>query len=222
MMKTKTSLNTRRSLLLSAIAVTLLLSSGNTAEAQNQENTATPQPVVTHVALIKTSLGDIEVELYGKDAPLTVANFVGLAEQDFYNGILFHRVVPGFVVQAGDPQTKDPSKKDRWGRGGSSIYDGKEFEDELDTAAPSSKRGYQEGVLAMANRGPNTNTSQFFIISGSRAASLPFKYTIFGMVRKGMDVVKAMEKAPLQNSVPKEPIKIISISVSEGTKLESQ
>lgn len=216
-MRIKTNSPTRHTLLVSAAIIALLFSSGY--EARSQENSQATQPAVTHVALIKTSLGDIEVELYGKDAPLTVANFVGLAEQDFYNDILFHRVVPGFVVQAGDPQTKDSTKKEVWGRGGSSIYDGKEFKDELDTNAPSSKMGYQEGVLAMANRGPNTNTSQFFIVSGGRAASLPHKYTIFGKVRKGMDVVKAMESAPLKNSVPKEPIKIVSISVTE---LESQ
>ncbi len=131
------------------------------------------KPVITHTATIETSMGNIELELYGKDAPKTVLNFVGLAEDDVYNGILFHRIVPGFVVQAGDPNTKDPAKKAMWGSGGTSIYDGKEFADELNKETPSYQRGYVVGVVAMANRGPNTNTSQFYIGSGPRVGSLP-------------------------------------------------
>ena len=203
--------------------VVFLLLIGMKAQGQNQtDSSQTVSPVVTHVALIKTSMGDIEIELYGKDAPMTVANFVGLADSGFYNGILFHRVVPGFVVQAGDPQTKDPSLRARWGTGGGSIYNGQKFKDELDPEAPSSKRGYAEGVLAMANSGPNTNSSQFFIVSGSRAKSLPHKYTIFGYVRKGMDVVKAMEKVQHTGSVPNTPITILSISTNKENSLNAK
>jgi cyclophilin family peptidyl-prolyl cis-trans isomerase len=131
---------------------------------------------------IETTKGMIELELFASEAPKTVANFAGLAEQGYYNGIIFHRISKGFVIQGGDSTGT--------GRGGKSIY-GKEFEDELDPAAPSFKEGYKRGTVAMANRGPNTNTSQFFIILND-APWLPKNYTIFGKVIKGMDVVDSI------------------------------
>lgn len=213
-----------RSLLALAIlsAATMAVSGTTMSNAeQNQEQDA--KPVVTHTAVISTNMGDIEIELYGKDAPKTVLNFVGLANQGEYDGILFHRIVPGFVVQAGDPQTKDPSKQAMWGTGGTSIYDGNEFDDELNPDAPSSVRGYQPGTLAMANHGPNTNSSQFFICSGPRAVSLPHKYSIFGSVRSGMDVVAAMEKVDVNgNSVPVNPIRIEGIKTKELIKISGE
>ncbi|MBL0332589.1 MAG: peptidylprolyl isomerase [Chlorobiota bacterium] len=167
-------------------------------------------PVVTNIAILKTSLGDIKIEFYGEDAPKTVANFLGLAKQGFYDGILFHRVVSGFVIQAGDPQTKDSTLKDLWGTGGESIY-GSEFEDELNAKSPSYKRGYVEGVVAMANAGPNTNTSQFFIGFG-KAINLPKKYTIYGKVIMGLDIVHTIEKVKVDaNSRPLIPVVIISV-----------
>jgi len=167
-------------------------------------------PVVTNVMVIKTTMGDIGAEFYGVDAPKTVANFVGLAEQGFFNGILFHRVVKNFVIQTGDPLTKDSTLKDLWGTGGESIY-GEQFEDELNPAAPSYKRGYIEGVIAMANAGPNTNSSQFFIGFGS-AKSLPKKYTIFGKVFFGMDIVHAIEQVPVDSkNRPITPVKILAV-----------
>jgi cyclophilin family peptidyl-prolyl cis-trans isomerase len=194
-------------LILTAIIV-MADSTGSTAQ------TAT-DPVATQTAVIKTSLGDIEVELYGTDAPKTVDNFVGLAQKDFFNGILFHRVVPGFVIQAGDPKTKDESLRDQWGQGGESIY-GKEFADELNPAAPSYQRGYVEGTLAMANRGPNTNTSQFFIMLGP--SQLPKAYTIFGRVTKGLDVVHKIENTELNmgpmGGTPKVPVIIKDVEVA--------
>jgi cyclophilin family peptidyl-prolyl cis-trans isomerase len=167
-------------------------------------------PVATYKAVIMTSMGDIEVELYGKDAPKTVANFVGLADKGFYNDILFHRVVPGFVIQAGDPKTKDTALRAQWGMGGESIYGGR-FPDELDTTAPSYIRGYVEGTLAMANAGPNTNTSQFFIMLAK--SGLPKAYTIFGKVTKGLDIVHKIEGVELANDqgVPAIPVKILGI-----------
>ena len=131
---------------------------------------------------IETTKGNIELELFESDAPKTVANFAGLAEQGYYNGIIFHRISKGFVIQGGDSTGT--------GRGGKSIY-GKEFEDELNPASPSYKEGYKRGTVAMANRGPNTNTSQFFIILND-ASWLPKNYTIFGKVIKGMDVVDSI------------------------------
>jgi len=148
-------------------------------------------PKVTNTVIMKTSLGEMKIELYGEDAPKTVANFVGLVNKGFYDGILFHRVVPGFVIQAGDPKTKDVAMKHMWGTGGESIYGGS-FADELDSAAPSYKRGYVEGCLAMANAGPNTNSSQFFICF-SGAAGLPKAYSIFGKVTQGMEIAHKIE-----------------------------
>lgn len=172
---------------------------------------------VTYTAVIKTSLGDIEVELYGDDAPKTVANFVGLSDSGFYNDILFHRIVPGFVIQAGDPKTKDVKLRDMWGTGGGSIYNNQTFQDELNPNSPSYKRGYVEGTLAMANRGANTNTSQFFIMLGD--VPLPKSYTIFGKVIKGMDVAHAIEKVERdERDAPKTPVKIISITTKKSEK----
>jgi cyclophilin family peptidyl-prolyl cis-trans isomerase len=128
---------------------------------------------------IETTKGDIELELYETDAPKTVANFAGLAEEGYFNGVIFHRISKGFVIQGGDSTGT--------GRGGKSIY-GKEFADELDPSTLSYKEGYKRGTVAMANRGPNTNTSQFFIILKD-ASWMPKQYTIFGKVTKGMDVV---------------------------------
>jgi cyclophilin family peptidyl-prolyl cis-trans isomerase len=130
---------------------------------------------------IETTKGDIEVELYETDAPKTVANFAGLAEEGYFNGIIFHRVSKGFVIQGGDSTGT--------GSGGKSIY-GKEFADELNSSTQSYKDGYKRGTVAMANRGPNTNTSQFFIML--KDIPMPKNYTIFGRVTKGMDVVDSI------------------------------
>ncbi|MBK8910577.1 MAG: peptidylprolyl isomerase [Chlorobi bacterium] len=170
-------------------------------------------PVATHTATIHTGLGQIEVELYGNDAPKTVENFVGLSKKKFYNGIGFHRVVPGFVIQAGDPLSKDPKQYAKWGTGSESIYGG-EFADELNPASPSGRRGYVTGTLAMANHGPNTNGSQFFIVLDGRGGSgLTYSYTIFGAVRKGMDVAQNIVLAANGVDIPKDPVRIDSISV---------
>jgi cyclophilin family peptidyl-prolyl cis-trans isomerase len=131
------------------------------------------------MATIHTAKGDIEIELYPDDAPKTVKNFATLSKKGYYNGLTFHRVEPGFVIQGGDPNGN--------GSGGYSIY-GSTFEDELIPSTTSYKEGYKEGVLAMANRGPNTNGSQFFIMLADND-SLPHAYTIFGKVTKGLEVV---------------------------------
>lgn len=173
------------------------------------------EPIPTHTVVLKTTLGDITLELYGNDAPKTVRNFVALAEQGFYKGIRFHRVIPNFVIQAGDPQTKDTSLMADWGNGGESSY-GKPFDDELNPNSPSYKRGYIEGTLAMANRGPNTNTSQFFIVLGN-SVKLDKLYTIFGIVTDGMDVIRQIQGAELRNrkiGLPVKPVVITDIIVT--------
>lgn len=145
----------------------------------------TPAPTVSEnnrvsatLATIKTPKGNIELELYPADAPKTVTNFATHAKNGYYNNLTFHRV-EDWVIQGGDPNGN--------GTGGESIY-GKSFEDELNPNTPSYKAGYLEGILAMANSGPNTNGSQFFILT--KDYPLPHKYTIFGRVINGMDVVK--------------------------------
>lgn len=175
--------------------------------------TASTEPVVTHTAVIYTGLGAIEIELYGNDAPKTVENFVGLSKKKFYNGIGFHRVVPGFVVQAGDPLSKDPKQYAKWGTGSESIYGG-EFADELNPASPSGRRGYVTGAVAMANNGPNTNGSQFFIVLDGRGGrGLTYSYTVFGLVRKGMEVADKIVQTANGVEIPKDPVRIDSVSV---------
>lgn len=141
------------------------------------------QPVSATSATIKTAKGNIVIAFYPQDAPKTVTNFATLAKNGYYNGLTFHRVEPGFVIQGGDPIGN--------GTGGESIY-GAKFEDELNPQAPSYQTGYKEGVVAMANSGPNTNGSQFFIMLEDNE-SLPKNYTIFGKVTSGIDVVKKIQ-----------------------------
>jgi len=156
-----------------AVALGLILNSCGKTETMTADKSS------AEIVVMETSMGTIEIELYRNDAPRTVDNFVKLAEQKYFDGIKFHRIAKGFVIQGGDPTGT--------GAGGKSIY-GKEFEDELNPAAQSFKTGYVRGTLAMANRGPNTNTSQFFIMLQD-APRLPKAYTIFGRVVSGMDVV---------------------------------
>ncbi len=176
-------------------------------------------PEVTHTGVVTTSMGKFTFELYGKDAPLTVKNIVQLIETGFYKGLLIHRVIPSFVIQFGDPKTRDTALRSQWGSGGESIYDGP-FADELNPNAPSYVRGYIEGVMAMANRGPGTNTSQLFIMLVDNAKlkkPLDHSYTIFGKVTSGMEVVHAIEKVEVIDSrsgIPKKPVTIIDITVT--------
>ena len=141
------------------------------------------------MATIHTAKGNIVLELYPQDAPKAVANFSTHAKNGFYNGLMFHRV-EDWVIQGGDPTGV--------GSGGYSIF-GPTFEDELNPETASYKAGYLEGVLAMANRGPNTNSSQFFILT--KDYPLPHAYTIFGKVTAGMDVVKQIAVGDKMNTI---------------------
>ncbi|MEK7549114.1 MAG: peptidylprolyl isomerase [Patescibacteria group bacterium] len=136
-----------------------------------QTNTQTMKNLIT----IKTNFGEIQFEAYNADAPKTVANFVALANKGFYNNLIFHRVIKGFMIQGGDPNGN--------GTGGP----GYQFEDELNSQTESYRAGYVKGVVAMANAGSNTNGSQFFIMLENYA--LPNNYTIFGKVVNGQEVV---------------------------------
>jgi len=130
------------------------------------------------VAIVKTNMGTIEIELFADKTPKTVENFVGLAEKGYYNGVIFHRVIKNFMIQGGDPTGT--------GRGGASFWGGK-FEDEF----VSDLKHDGPGILSMANAGPNTNGSQFFITLVA-TPWLDGKHTVFGKVIDGMDVVKAI------------------------------
>ncbi|MBI4054404.1 MAG: peptidylprolyl isomerase [Candidatus Doudnabacteria bacterium] len=157
-------------------------------------------------AVMETSLGSFTLEFYPQDAPKAVENFLGLAQKGYYDGVTFHRVVKGFVVQAGDPTGT--------GRGGESFFGGA-FEDELNPTAASYQAGYQKGVLAMANRGPHTNTSQFFIMLAD--TPLDHLYTIFGKVVAGQDVVDKIGMVAIdpKTDKPVEPVVIKRMKVED-------
>jgi cyclophilin family peptidyl-prolyl cis-trans isomerase len=148
-------------------------------------------------ATLHTNHGDIELTLFPDRSPQAVNNFVFLARDGFYDGVIFHRVVPGFVIQGGDPTGT--------GRGGP----GYRFDDELDGPG-----AYRRGTLAMANAGPNTNGSQFFICLED--VGLPHAYTIFGSVTSGMEAVDSIAAAPRAGERPSEDCVISSVTITEG------
>ncbi len=141
-------------------------------------------------AVITTNKGVIEVDL-DTSKVLTVGNFGKLAESSFYNGVRFHRVIKGFMIQAGDPLSKDVVNKSTWGTGGP----GYRFNDEL-----TGNEQYTLGTLAMANAGPNTNGSQFFIVTAQPGVPLPPSYTVFGRVTKGIEIALAIENVATNSS----------------------
>ena len=127
-----------------------------------------------YTAVIKTSMGDMSIEFFTEDAPMTVNNFINLSRDGYYDNVIFHRVISGFMIQGGDPSGT--------GHGEMGKYPGYKFEDEL-----NNQRSYDKGILAMANAGPDTNGSQFFIMHVDYP--LPYQYTIFGFVTDGLDVI---------------------------------
>ena len=163
-------------------------------QAQASGRVKTPTSPRSH-AVIETSVGSFEIELFEEDAPRTVENFVKLAERSFFNGMRVHRVVRGVLIQTGDEKTKDLSRIDEWGTGGRSIWE-KGFEDEINGSNPLYRDGYKKGMVVMANRGPHTNTSQFMIL----LKDLPFwpkNYSIFGRVIRGQEVVDSIGSVDL-------------------------
>jgi len=153
----------------------------------------------TYSATMVTSKGTMEMVLDAAAAPVTVNSFVFLARWHYYDGIVFHRVIPGFVLQGGDPTGT--------GAGGP----GYRFDDEL----PKPGR-YELGSLAMANAGPNTNGSQFFVISGPDGMRLPPLYALFGKVIKGLDVVQAINDIGTASGRPNEQVVIESVTIHES------
>ena len=152
-----------------------------------------------YTATMVTSQGTLEILLDQHGAPETVNNFVYLARFHYYDGVIFHRIIPGFVLQGGDPTGN--------GTGGP----GYRFKDEL----PKPGR-YELGSLAMANAGPNTNGSQFFVISGPDGVRLPPLYALFGKVVKGLDVVETINNIGTPSGSPKERVVIESVTISES------
>jgi cyclophilin family peptidyl-prolyl cis-trans isomerase len=148
-------------------------------------------------ATLQTSKGAVEVELFDADAPKTVENFLTLARDGFYDGVAFHRVIPDFMIQGGDPTGS--------GRGGP----GYTFEDEIN------EHKVERGALAMANAGPNTNGSQFFIVTADATPWLDGKHTVFGRVTQGMDVVDEISNVATDaNDKPREPVTIERVELS--------
>jgi cyclophilin family peptidyl-prolyl cis-trans isomerase len=187
---------------------TVLGSDNNTNNNQQSSTTINRQKEVAikkeinnmKTAIIKTNMGEIEVELNLGATPNTAENFKKLASSGFYDGVRFHRVIKDFMIQTGDPQSKDLSKKGLWGTGGP----GYKFADEL-----KGDEKYPVGTLAMANSGPNTNGSQFFIVTAQPGYPLPALYTVFGKVTKGLD--NALKINETQTDGSDRPIKDVII-----------
>ena len=155
----------------------------------------------SYTAVLETNKGNITITLYTKEAPKTVNNFIFLAQKNFYDGTIFHRIIKDFMIQGGDPLGN--------GTGGPGYM----FEDELNASLQFNK----PGMLAMANRGPNTNGSQFFITT-VETPWLDGKHTIFGYVTKGMDVVKAIENVEIgQSDKPVKDVVIKDVEILEDT-----
>ena len=183
--------------------------SGGSTGAGGQKQWSSPPPMridpnKTYTARISTTMGDMTADLLVKEAPTTVNNFVFLSREGFYNGVRFHRVIRDFMVQTGDPAGN--------GTGGP----GYTFVDEPVTS------NYERGVLAMANRGPNTNGSQFFIVQGDEVNQrLPKNYTIFGKVTQGVEVLDQIASVPVgaspngEMSVPQTDVRITRIEIEE-------
>jgi len=155
-------------------------------------------PSKRYSATLDTSLGEIVIALDAAKAPSTVNNFVFLALQHYYDGVIFHRIINGFMCQGGDPTGT--------GRGGP----GYKFADELPRQGE-----YQIGSVAMANAGPNTNGSQFFLVSGSSGVGLPPQYSLFGQIVKGLEVLDQMQRVPTASGdKPKDDVVINSVTIT--------
>ena len=178
-------------------------SQGQTGSGSSKKYAAPPQMSIDqsagYTAKIKTNKGNIVIELFPASAPKTVNNFVFLANEGFYNGIIFHRVIPNFMIQGGDPT------------GTGTSGPGYKFEDEIDA-----KLGFEKpGILAMANSGPNTNGSQFFITTAS-TPHLNGNHTIFGKVLEGQDVADTISTVPAgPGNRPNQPVVIQGIEITK-------
>jgi cyclophilin family peptidyl-prolyl cis-trans isomerase len=187
------------------LALSMLITScgGNVKKTYSTAPPMTINKTKTYTATMKTNYGDIVIQLYPKEAPLTVNNFVFLAHEGFYDGVKFHRVIKGFMIQGGDPTGT--------GAGGP----GYEFADELPTTL-----NYTKGTIAMANAGPNTNGSQFFIMLADYSNRLPKSYSIFGKVISGQDVVDKIGNVPVDNPNSQSPKPTVDVHIKTVTITE--
>jgi cyclophilin family peptidyl-prolyl cis-trans isomerase len=161
--------------------------------------------MANRIANIQTNLGTIRFELLEDEAPKTAENFITLAGRGFYDGVIFHRVIKGFMIQGGDPTGT--------GRGGESAWGGR-FNDEINRSSPLYQGEYTKGTVAMANAGPNTNGSQFFIMHADYP--LPPSYTKFGRVIEGQDVVDKIATAPTERGDrPTSEVKMEKVTIEE-------
>ncbi len=190
------------------IGVFFILASCNPSKPGNPKVPSGAKSSGGSHAVLETEKGTIEIELFEKDAPKAVENFRLLAEHGFYDGLTFHRIVRGFMIQGGDPSGN--------GTGGESAWGGT-FADEIQRDSALYRRGYRRGILAMANSGPNTNGSQFFIMH--QDYQLPPNYVIFGNVVRGIEVVDELAGTPTRMggdgamSKPISPLRIRKVSV---------
>ena len=175
------------------------------ANSLEQSETIKPANIQYSSAILHTTLGDITIKFYFQDAPKTVANFIKLASSNFYDKTTFHRVIKGFMIQGGDPNSKD-SDKSNDGQGGP----GYTFQDEFNS------HKLVKGSLAMANSGPNTNGSQFFIVTAPETAWLDGKHTNFGEVTSGLEIVEKIENS--QTDATDHPVTDITIKSVELVK----
>jgi peptidylprolyl isomerase len=180
-----------------------LIPNADGSSSQRQHFDSPPPMIIdttkAYRATMVTSKGTLEIVLDALGSPVTVNSFVFLARWHYYDGVIFHRVIPGFVLQGGDPTGT--------GSGGP----GYRFNDEL----PKAGR-YELGSLAMANAGPNTNGSQFFVISGPDGVKLPPLYALFGKVVKGLDVVATINDIGTPSGTPRERVVIESVTITES------
>lgn len=171
---------------------------------QSKNNTMEQKTAEATTAILHTTMGDVTLKLYANESPKTVENFIKLAKSGFYNGVKFHRVIKDFMIQTGDPLSKDDGQMSRWGTGGP----GYQFADEFN------QHKLVRGSLAMANSGPNSNGSQFFIVTAESTGWLDGKHTNFGEVTDGLDVVmKIQGVATASGDRPVTPITITSVEV---------
>lgn len=176
-------------------------------DSVGKKNMSNDEKKSMSIVTLKTNLGSIDLELFSESAPATVQNFLKLIKSGFYDGTRFHRVIKGFMIQGGDPLSKDTALQNRWGQGGP----GYKFDDEINPNSEPYITGYKRGILAMANSGPNTNGSQFFIMH--QDYPLPPSYTIFGKVISGIEVVDKIANNP--TAPGDRPIKDVVIEKGE-------
>lgn len=166
-------------------------------------------------ATLVTTCGDIVLTLDAAAAPATVANFVALAEDGYYDGVGFHRVIDEFMIQGGDPTGSGNGCVDQTDPSCAERLPGYTFGDELELAEEvvATSGGYPRGTLAMANAGPDTNGSQFFIVQATPGYGLPPAYAVFGQVESGMDVVDRIAQGPTDGQLAVDPVRIVEVDV---------